>query len=125
MTEIITKKATIISAARKAATANPFIIYDFYEVVEKIIKERKLKRGQIWNCDELGFPTDPSKCKVVAPIGMPGYKTTPGAGRENHTVLATCSTTGRALDPLILFQGKNFQSTWKGEKSLPKIMYGI
>ena len=125
MTEIITKKATIISAARKAATANPFIIFDLYEVVEKIIKEKKLKREQIWNCDKSGFPTDPNKCKVVAPIGMPGYKTTPGAGRENHTVLATCSTAGRALDPLILFQGKNFQSTWKGEKSLPKIMYGI
>ena len=54
---------------------------------------------------------------------MPGYKTTPGAGRENHTVLPTCSVAGRALDPLILFQ--NFQSTWKGEKSLPKTMYGI
>ena len=123
--KLSTKKATIISAARKAATANPFIIFDFYEVVEKIIKEKKLNREQIWNCDESGFPTDPSKCKVVAPIGMPGYKTTPGAGRENHTVLATCSAAGRALDPLILFQGKNFQSTWKGEKSLPKTMYGI
>ena len=123
--KLSTKKATIISAARKAATANPFIIFDFYEVVEKIIKEKKLKREQIWNCDESGFPTDPSKCKVVAPIGMPGYKTTPGAGRENHTVLATCSAAGRALDPLILFQGKNFQSTWKGEKSLPKTMCGI
>ena len=56
---------------------------------------------------------------------MPGYKTTPDARRENHTVLATCSAAGRALDPLILFKGKNFQSTWIGEKSLPKTMYGI
>ena len=48
----------------------------------------------------------------------------PGAERENHTVFATFAA-GRALDPLILFQGKNFQSTWKGEKSLPKTMYGI
>ena len=69
--KLSSKKAAIISAARKAATANPFIIFDFYEVVEKI-KEKKLKREQIWNCDELGFPTDPSKCKVVAPIAMPG-----------------------------------------------------
>ena len=56
---------------------------------------------------------------------MPGYKTTTGAGREDCTVLAICSAAGRALDPLILFQGKNFQSTLKGEKSLPKTMYGI
>ena len=39
--KLSTNKATIISAARKAATANPFIIFDFYEVVEKIIKEKK------------------------------------------------------------------------------------
>ena len=42
--KLSTKKATIISAARKADTANPFIIFDFYEVAEKIIKEKKLKR---------------------------------------------------------------------------------
>ena len=91
-----TKKATIISASRKAAIANPFTIFDFYEVVEKIIKEKNRKREQIWNC-ESGFPTDPSKCKVVAPLGMPGYKTTPGA--RNHTVSATCSNAGRVLGP--------------------------
>ena len=35
------KKATIISAARKAATANPFIIFSFYEVVKKNNQGRK------------------------------------------------------------------------------------
>ena len=32
---------------------------------------------------------------------------------------------GRVLDPLIIFAGKNFQSTWKGEEALPNTMYGI
>ena len=53
--KLSTKKATIISAVRKAATGNPFIIFKFYEVVEKIIKEKNLKREQIWNCDKWGF----------------------------------------------------------------------
>ena len=47
------------------------------------------------------------------------YKITWGAGRENISTLAACSAAGRALDPLIIFSGKNFQSTWKAEKSLP------
>lgn len=123
--KLSTKKATMISAARKAATANPFIIYDFYEVIDKVITENNLSPKQIWNCDESGFPTDPSKYKVVAPIGKAGWKTTCGAGRENITVLATCSASGRALDPLILFSGKNFQSTWKGSAALPQTMYGV
>ena len=123
--KLSTKKATMISAARKAATANPFIIYDFYEVIDKVITENNLSPNQVWNCDESGFPTDPSKYKVVAPIGKAAWKTTCGAGRENVTVLATCSASGRALDPLIVFSGKNFQSTWKGTQALPKTMYGV
>ena len=46
----------MISAARKLATANPFIINDFYDVIEHIIKEKNLQPNQIWNCDESGFP---------------------------------------------------------------------
>ena len=62
-----------------------------------------MKLEQIWNCDKSSFPTDPSKCKVVTPIETPGYKTTPGAERENYTALETCGAAGRALDLLILF----------------------
>ena len=62
---------------------------------------------------------------MIAPIGKPGWKTTPGARRENITVLATCCASGQALDPLVIFQGKNFQNTWKGNKALPKTLYGI
>ena len=39
--------------------------------------------------------------------------------------MATVSAAGRVLDPLIIFAGKNFQSTWKGEEALPNTMYGI
>jgi len=123
--KLSTKKVTMISAARKAATANPFLIYDFYEVMEKLEKQYKFKASQIWNCDEYGFPTDPSKARVVAPVGKQGWKTTSGAGRENITVLATCNAAGRSLPPLIVFSGKNFQSTWKGTNALEKTMYGI
>ena len=51
------------SAAHKAATANPFIVYDFYDVINKIIKENNLMEEQLRNCDIFGFPTDHSNVK--------------------------------------------------------------
>ena len=119
------KKANMISAARKSATANPFIVNDFYDTIEKVITENNLSASQIWNCDESGFPTDPQKCKVVSVHGETAYKVTCGAGRENITTLAVCNAAGRALDPLIVFNGKNLQSTWRGEKPLRETFYAV
>ena len=101
------KKANMISSARKSATSNPFIIFDFYDVLDKLVKEKKLKASKIWNCDESGFLNDPQKSKVVGVRGKTAYKVTCGAGRENTTTLAVCNATGRILDPLIVFAGKN------------------
>ena len=38
---------------------------------------------------------------------------TPGADRENTTVMAACSAAGQVLPPMIVFQGKFVQTTWK------------
>ena len=119
------KKANMISSARKSATSNPFIIYDFYDVLEKLMREKKFKPEQVWNCDESGFPHDPLKCKVVSVKGKTAYKVTCGARRENTTTLAVCSAAGRVLDPLIVFSGKNLQSTWRGDRALPGTFYSI
>ena len=122
--KLSTKKANIINSARKPSTSNPFLIYDFYDVIEEIITTKKLGPSQIWNADETGFPMDPQKLKVIAPVGEVGF-TTGGAGQENTTVLGVCNGAGRVLDPLIIFQGKNLQSTWRGNKALPKTFYGV
>ena len=60
------KKANMISAARKSATGNPFIIHDFYDQLEKVITDKNLEAKHIWSCDESGFPNDPAKCKMVS-----------------------------------------------------------
>lgn len=114
----------MIYSARKSSTANPFIIFDFY-VIDKIIKDKQLKAEQIWNCDKSGFPTDPKKCEVIGVKGEVSNKVTCGPGRENTPTLAVCNAAGRVLDPLILFAGKNLQSTWRGEKALKDTWYGI
>ena len=86
----------MINAARKSATSNPFIIYNFYNQLDKIVTENNLTPKQIWNCDESKFPTDPQKCKVVSIKGEVAYKVKPGASRENITTLPVCNAVGRA-----------------------------
>ena len=46
-------------------------------------------------------------------------------GRVNPIVLGVCNGTGRDSDPLVIFQSKNLQSTWRGNKTLPKKFYGV
>ena len=108
------KKATMISSARKSATGNPFIVYDFFDVIEDIINKHNIPPNNIWNCDESGFPHDPSKCLVISVKGEVACKVTSRSDQENTTTLSVASATERVLDPLIIFTGKNFQSTWKG-----------
>ena len=119
------KKANMISAARKSCTGNPFIVYDFYEQLSNIISSKKLQAHQIWNCDESRFPNDPHKCKVVSVKGKTAYKITCGARRENISTLAVVNAAGRVLSHLIIFGGKNMQSTWRGSNALPGTLYGI
>ena len=117
--KLLTKKATMISSARKPATRNPFIVYNFFDVIEDIINKHNIPPGNIWNCDESGFPHDPSKCLVISVKGEVAYKVICRSRQENTTTLAVASATGCVPDTLIIFTGKNFQSTRKGSNALP------
>ena len=119
------KKANMISSARKSATSNPFIVFEIYDTLDKVMSEKQFLSSQIWNLDQSGFPTDAGRCKVIAPKEEVANKITSGAGRENITVLAACNASGKAIDPLVIFTGKNFQSSWKGKSPLPNTMYGV
>ena len=74
---------------------------------------------------ETGFLMDPQKSKVIASVGEVSFTTTGGAGQENTTVLGVSNGAGRVSDLLIIFQGKNLQSTWQGNKALPKTFYSV
>ena len=109
------KKANLISKARKSTTSNPFLIFGFYEMLQKIVEENNLGPSQVWNCDESGFPADPASCQVVGPRGAKTFKVTCGPSRQNTTILAACNADGKALLPMVVFKGKNFQSSWKSK----------
>ena len=46
-----------------------------------------------------------------------------GARRDNITVLAAVNAAGIALDPLIIFKGKNLMELWFGANALPDTYY--
>ena len=47
-----------------------------------------------------------------------------GARRDKITVLASVNAAGIALDPLIIFKGKNLMESWFGTNALPNTYYG-
>lgn len=121
------KKGGQMQLARKSVTSDPFVIYGYYEKLEEVVKQLGIEDRPecIYNLDETGFPTDPTKVKSIGTKGAKTVRLTHGANRENITVLATCCADGSCLDPLIVFKGKRMQSTWVGENALMETQYAV
>ncbi|XP_057291107.1 uncharacterized protein LOC130613783 [Hydractinia symbiolongicarpus] len=121
------KKGGQMQLARKNVTSDPFVIYRFFETLNNEVERLGIndKPECVYNCAELGFPTDPSKCKYVDEIGKKCIQVTNGSNRENTTVLAVCCADGTSLDPLIIFRGKNLQSTWLGADGLENTYFSV
>ena len=116
----------MICISRKSNTANPFVIYDFYDKLAAIFDTNPdLNRHNIWNWDEPRFPTDPGKSKIMATFNKPGFKLSYGSYREHVTTSAVCNATRKVLDPLIIFKGKHFQPSQYGDIALPNTFYGV
>ena len=108
------KNATKLSKPCQNATKNPFIINHWFDILEESIENLGLKEcpDLIWNVDESGVPHEPKKCKVVSLKGQPTLQIITGSDRDNTTILAAVSGYGETLPPLIIFQGKQNQTTW-------------
>lgn len=121
------KTGGMMQLARKSVTSDPFVIYGFYELLrQEMARLEIMERPEcIWNLDETGFPLDPSKAKTIGTKGAKTVRITSGSNRENISVLATCCADGTSLDPLIIFKGKNMQSSWVGTDALPETQYAV
>ena len=66
------KEATKLSRARYNATKNPFIIYNYLNLLEKTIHELGLQNCAelIWNCNESGLLHKPKKYKIISAKGQ-------------------------------------------------------
>ena len=82
------KKGVMMQLARKSVTSDPFVVYGFYDMLQKIIDDKGLadKPSAIYNMDETGFPTDPSKARTIGTVGEKTVRLTHGSNRENISV---------------------------------------
>lgn len=112
------KKPQPVEYLRKKMT-DPFVIYEYFNLLEKTIRELNLKDDpkRIWNLDETSLCLDPTRTKVVGAKGAPCTRTTYGSAKENITVLTTVNAAGVKIDPLIVFKGKYMYRQWLVENT--------
>ncbi|XP_029348016.1 tigger transposable element-derived protein 2-like [Acyrthosiphon pisum] len=118
------KKPEQLQKLRKDAR-KPEIIYHFYSNLENICQEKLLISQFVFNADESGFRTDPSRLKAIGEKGKALSRVTGGSGRESISVLACISADGLYLPPLIIFKGMAVQARWTSEKSFPGTLYAV
>lgn len=101
------KKVQPVEYVRGKKT-DPFVIANYFDLLENTLKELNLfdKPQFIWNLDETSLCLDPSRIKVLGKINKYCARTTYGSGKENITVLAGVSASGKKLPPLIVFKRK-------------------
>jgi hypothetical protein len=120
-------KPRALEKSQKVVSRDSFIVYGFNDLIEQEIDRLGLKDRQshIWNFDESVFCVDPSRGRVVAETGSSAFRVTTDRGRECFTAMAEVNAAGESLSPLIIFRGKNLQSTWKGLSDLPRTTYSV
>ena len=114
-----------LEKCRRRATSDPFIIYEFYDVLENLLKSLNIfcKPENVYNLDETSFCTDANRVKFLSGVGQKAYKQLEGTGRENTTVMACVSASGKVLPPLFIFKGNNLWTNWKGDNDIPGSFY--
>lgn len=121
------KKPELLEGSRARQSNDPFIIYDFFDKLTKIVQDLNIQNSpeSIFNCDESGFRSDPTTTKVVSAKGAPTKRVTGGNARKTTTVLATVNAKGEKLPPLILHKGKRLWDNMMGEKAYPGTSYSV
>lgn len=121
------KKMEQLEKCRRNATSNPFLIFGFFDILEETMSNLMLhdKPQNIWNLDETYFSLDPARVKGVSAVGQKVHRNIEGSGKENMTVMACISASGACRPPLVIYQGKNLWSTWKGTNESVKVDYAV
>ena len=109
-------KLTLRSASRlayaRAVAQDPEVINAYYDLLEETLIKNDLmdKPGQIFNCDESGFPLDHKPGKVIGLKGQKSLNLTTSGDKAQVTVLACVSATGYVMPPMVIFDWKRLKA---------------
>lgn len=75
-----------LEMTRRTATADPFIVYGFYNLLQEELKRLNLfgKPNHILNLDESFVPMDPTRVKGVTRNGQSTHRNVMGSGKQNR-----------------------------------------
>ncbi len=98
-------------ATERARSLNKDAVKHWFELIKKKIIDKGIKEYNIYGMDESGFP--PANQGVQRVVGRRGTKVQHKAGSANReTVLVTICADGTALQPTIIFKGKQLLKKW-------------
>ena len=103
------RKPELLTRSR-ALAYNKVVVEARFSLLENKLSELDLKDrpSQIFNCDESGLSTNPGMRKIITERGAKNpVEVIPGSGKEQFTILALASASGKQYPPFVIFTGKN------------------
>ena len=110
----------------RAVCCSPDVVNKYFDLLEQTLEDNGLREKpcQVFNCDESGFPLNPSCPKVVVPKGEKHPYAISSGDKTQITVFSCCSAGGYVIPPLIVFDRKYLKPEMTiGE--VPGSMYGL
>jgi len=93
---------------------NPVILHDFFTILDKVIKEFKIKPQNIYNMDEKGFLIGLIQCSlrvIVKSDEKAAFLRQPGL-RETVTVIETVGIFAQDIPPMVIMRGEKHLYGW-------------
>jgi len=82
------QKSSTIERIRFDVAKDPFIIYDFFDVLEQVVDDLKIRNdpSSFYNMDEISFCLDPQGGKVIGILGENTKKVTSSAWTSQKSI---------------------------------------
>jgi len=101
------------TSANRAKAFNKVNVDNFFSLLKSVLDEHPYPSNRIWNADETGFPTVPTKpVKIVAAKGSRASSHASAERGTNVTMTIAVSAAGDTIPPFYLYPRKNMQSTY-------------
>jgi hypothetical protein len=97
----------------RAASLNPTLVNEFYNLLEETINMYNIPAENIYNMDEKGIQLGiGQKVKAFVDRDQKDVYSIQDGNRELVTVIETVSADGSCLQPSVIFQGKRRDLEW-------------